>query len=146
MTIDRLNEELLRLENSLAKKDAENSESMKVLDQKNNALVSDLKFMRGENQKLLSRVKEANDNVLQMDQQVAQASQEHRQVQSSIDDLRRKVLDQESVLKAKDQQLSEVTSDLQANEAEYFSKIKALQTSLSTIRSESSQAQQMMKE
>ena len=68
MTIDRLNEELLRLENSLAKKDAENSESMKVLDQKNNALVSDLKFMRGENQKLLSRVKESNDNVLQMDQ------------------------------------------------------------------------------
>ena len=67
MTIDRLNEELLRLENSLAKKDAENTESMKVLDQKNNALVSDLKFMRGENQKLLSRVKEANDNVLQMD-------------------------------------------------------------------------------
>ena len=49
-------------------------------------------------------------------------------------------------MKAKDQQLSEVTSDLQANEAEYFSKIKALQTSLSTIRSESSQAQQMMKE
>ena len=49
MTIDRLNEELMRLENSLTKKDAENSESMKVLDQKNNALVSDLKFMRGEN-------------------------------------------------------------------------------------------------
>lgn len=68
MTIDRLNEELMRLENSLSKKDAENSESIKVLDQKNMALVSDLKFMRNENQKLLSRVKEANDNVLHMDQ------------------------------------------------------------------------------
>lgn len=58
-------------------------------------------------------------------------------MQQSIDDLRRKVMDQESVLKAKDKQLQEVTSDLQANEAGYFQKIKALQTSLNTIRSES---------
>ena len=49
--------------------------------------------MREENQKLHLRIKEANDNVLQMDQQVAEASLEQRQVQQTIDDLKRKVAD-----------------------------------------------------
>ena len=78
--IDRLNEDLARLENSLVKKDNEGVEQVRILEQKNNALVSDLKFMREENQKLHLRIKEANDNVLQMDQQVAEASSEQRQV------------------------------------------------------------------
>ena len=78
-----------------------------------------------------------------MDQQVAEASLEQRQVQQTIDDLKRKVADQDSMIKAKEQKIVEVTTDLQANEADYFSKIKDLQTSLGTIRSESMQAQQM---
>lgn len=45
------------------------------------------------------------------------------------------------MIKAKEQKLAEVTTDLQGNEVDYFSKIKDLQTSLGTIRAESMQAQ-----
>lgn len=47
------------------------------------------------------------------------------------------------MIKTKSQKIAEVMTDLEANEADYFSKIKDLQTSLSTIRLESTQAQQM---
>ena len=38
-----------------------------MLEQKGEALIADLKFMRQENQKLHAKLKEANDSVIQME-------------------------------------------------------------------------------
>ena len=51
----------------IGSKDVEGLENMKLLEQKGEALIADLKFMRNDNKKLHSKLKEANDLVVQME-------------------------------------------------------------------------------
>ena len=47
--IDNLKEEIQRQQNILSSKDTESLDNVKILEQKGEALISDLKFMRQEN-------------------------------------------------------------------------------------------------
>lgn len=55
-------------------------ETLSVYEKKNAALLSDLRFMRDENQKLHDKVRDANEAVMLLEQQIAQASQESAEI------------------------------------------------------------------
>ena len=59
-----MSRELVTAKNSLHLKETEFKETLSVYEKKNAALLSDLRFMRDENQKLHDRVREANEAVL----------------------------------------------------------------------------------
>lgn len=50
---------MARLEGSIAQKEAEATNVIKTLEQKNTALITDLRFMRSENDKMQNKLKEA---------------------------------------------------------------------------------------
>ena len=58
-TLEKFSSEMARLENSIASKEIEATNTVKTLEQKNTALVADLRFMRNENEKLQDKYKEA---------------------------------------------------------------------------------------
>ena len=59
---------MVLLKNNLTHKDQEYAEVKSLSDKKNAALLSDLKFMRDENQKLHEKLKEANEGLLFLEQ------------------------------------------------------------------------------
>ena len=108
------------------------------------ALLSDLKFMRDENQKLHVKLKEANECCLLLEQQVAQASQEKSEQELAQDSLKRKLNDQGENEKAKDLRIAEAQAQLQAAETAHYHRIKQLQTTLTDVKSESQQTCQLL--
>lgn len=88
-TIDKLNRDLVSLKNSLALKENESGEALSLQQKKTAALLSDLRFMRDENQKLHEKLREANSSVIIMEQQIAQTNQEQAQIEATRDILKR---------------------------------------------------------
>jgi len=68
--IERLNRETFTLSNALAQKEAELTETKSVNEKKVSSLLSDLRFMRDENQRLHAKIKEANESVLTLEAQI----------------------------------------------------------------------------
>ena len=88
-TIDKLNRDLVSLKNSLTLKENESGEALSLQQKKTAALLSDLRFMRDENQKLHEKLREANSSVIIMEQQIAQTNQEQAQIEATRDILKR---------------------------------------------------------
>ena len=126
----------MSLQGHLSTKENELVDNLTLQEKKNVALLSDLRFMRDENQKLHEKVKEANECVILMEQQVAQAGQEQAREQMAKDSLKRQVTDQDSSSRAKDLKIAEVSAELQAAETGYFHKFRSLQTALSNCKQE----------
>lgn len=82
-------------------------ETLSVYEKKNAALLSDLRFMRDENQKLHDKVRDANEAVMLLEQQIAQASQESAEIQMAKDALKHKLNDQGGENRQKDLKIAE---------------------------------------
>ena len=66
--IDKLNRDVVSLQNTLTMKETETGEALSLHEKKKAALLSDLKFMRDENQKLHEKLREANEGIILMEQ------------------------------------------------------------------------------
>jgi len=70
-TLEKFSSEMARLESSIASKEIEATNTVKTLEQKNSALIADLRFMRSENEKVQEKYKEAQQQILQVDSDLA---------------------------------------------------------------------------
>lgn len=94
--------------------------------------------MRDENQKLHSKLKEANEGVLFLEQQISNANQNHSEQELQKDKLKRLAADRSDEGRSKDLRIAELSSSLQQVETSHFHKVKKLQADLTELRQESS--------
>ena len=100
------------MQNNLTIKENETSEALSLHEKKKAALLSDLKFMRDENQKLHEKLREANEGIVLMEQQLAQANQAQAELQIATDSLKHRVDDQGGESRAKDLKIAEYQATL----------------------------------
>jgi predicted RNase H-like nuclease (RuvC/YqgF family) len=113
----------------------------KTLEQKNTALLADLKYMRIENEKLQARLRETQQQVMAGDAQHGQVTQEMQAQVSLMEEVKRKILDAETALRTKSMRISELEAELLSAESNTYAKIKSLQEGLSKVKAEAMQTQ-----
>ena len=66
-------------------------------------------------------------------------SQEKREIYQELNEMKRALLEKDNVSGLKSKELTDLQSELTANEAEYYAKVKEIQKSIKELKTESLQ-------
>ncbi|CDW71439.1 UNKNOWN [Stylonychia lemnae] len=138
-TVEKLSDEIQNMERNILSKEREQNETIKVLETKCNTFMSDLKYLKQDNDKLRERSRDMDSSQIKYEQQVHQEQMKQQELIMQIENGKRHQNDLGLQLKGKENQMNELQQQFLLLEANKMRDIQDLKTKIEEIKEANAQ-------
>eukprot|EP00347_Sterkiella_histriomuscorum_P007164 403350016 len=138
-SVEKLSEEMNRMEKQVGQREKENTEHIRVLETKNTALLADLKYLKVENDRLKDKSKDLDQSQLSYEQKLHQEQIKNQELQFQLEEQKRYQNDFKNQLRGKDQTLEDIQQQLLLVESQKMKEIQDLKSKIDEVKEANAQ-------